>query len=143
MTIEELLDRAKHMANIESDYRLAKALGISAGNLSNIRKGRAHPSNEVAVQLAALAKLDEMQVIAEIELRTANSERKQKFWQNFLEQRGAAAALGVMAIGLAIVLTPAPIGGDGVLQLQNYGEKKGGFFRLDGERSIHYAYFAR
>lgn len=119
MTIEELLDRAKQMANIESDYKLAKALGISAGNLSNIRKGRAHPSNEVAVQLATLAKLDEMRVIAEIELRTANTEKKQMFWKCYLEKHGITAALCMIALGISILITPEPAEAD-ILQLQNY-----------------------
>lgn len=119
MEITELLDRAKKRASLESDYALAKAIGIPTGNLSNIRKGRAHPSNEVAVQLATLAGLDEMQVIAEIEMRTANSEKKRNFWKHYIESRGIVATLGICAIGLGIIATPETAEAK-VLQLQNY-----------------------
>lgn len=119
MEIADLLDRAKHRANLPSDYALAKVLGITAGNLSNIRKSRAHPSNEVAVKLATLAGLPEMQVIAEIELRTANSEKKKEFWKHYIESRGIAACLTMTALAASIVLAPEPAEAN-VLHLTNY-----------------------
>ncbi|MEQ1915397.1 MAG: hypothetical protein ABL856_01585 [Gallionella sp.] len=76
MEIAEIIDKAKVRANIASDYALAKALGKHTGTVANWRKGKQHPSNEEAVQLATLAGMDEMQVIAEIELRTAKNEKK-------------------------------------------------------------------
>lgn len=127
MEITELLDQAKSRASLPSDYALAKALGISPGNLSNIRKGKAHPSNTLAVQLATLAGRDEMQVIAEIELRTANSEKKKEFWQQFLEHRSHAATISAIVLGLSILATPQP-GEAAVLQMQNYSETAPNFF---------------
>lgn len=117
MEIKDLLDLAKTRANLPSDYALAKVLGITAGNLSNIRKSRAHPSNEVAVKLATLAGLEEMRVIAEIELRTANNEKKKEFWKHFIESRGITATLGMIALGVTIMVTPETAN---ALQLQNY-----------------------
>lgn len=119
MEINELLDLAKTRANLPSDYALAKVLGIATGNLSNIRKGRNHPSNEEAVKLAHLAGLEEMRVIAEIELRTANSEKKKEFWKNFIESRGLAHSLGTIALGLSILAIPEPAEAT-ALHLQNY-----------------------
>lgn len=119
MEINELLDLAKSRANLPSDYALSKVLGIATGNLSNIRKGRNHPSNEEAVKLAHLAGLDEMRVIAEIELRTANSEKKKEFWKSFIESRGLAHSLGTIALGLTIIATPEPAQAN-VLHLANY-----------------------
>lgn len=119
MEITELLELAKNRANLPSDYALAKALGIPNGNLSNIRNGRAHPSNAVAVQLATLAGLDEMRVIAEIELRTANSEKKKEFWKHYIESRGLAASLALSALAISIAL--APINSDAsILHIGNY-----------------------
>lgn len=119
MDIADLLDQAKTRANLPSDYALAKVLGITAGNLSNIRKSRAHPSNEIAVKLATLAGLPEMQVIAEIELRTANSEKKKEFWKHYIESRGIAACLTMTALAASIVLMPEPAEAS-VLHLVNY-----------------------
>jgi plasmid maintenance system antidote protein VapI len=119
MDIGELLDKAKSRANLASDYALAKAIGITAGNLSNIRKGRTHPSNEQAVQIATLAGLDEMQVIAEIELRTANTPKKKEFWTHYIESRGLTACITLTALAVTIAITPEPASAT-VLQLQNY-----------------------
>lgn len=126
MKITELLDQAKNRANLPSDYALAKVLGLSAGNMSNIRKGKAHPSNEVAVKLATLAGLEEMRVIAEIELRTANTPKKKEFWQHYIESRGVAACLGMTALAASIILTPEPAEAS-ILHLKDYGTKLANF----------------
>jgi len=139
MEISELLDRAKQRANLSSDYALAKAMGIPTGNLTNIRKGRAHPSNAVAVQLAALAGLDEMRVIAEIELRTANSAKKKEFWKHYIESRGITTCLTMTALAIAIIVTPEPAEAS-VLQFANYDAH---FSRSNNKSNIHYAYFNR
>ncbi|HEY6095621.1 MAG TPA: hypothetical protein VIU93_11785 [Gallionellaceae bacterium] len=121
MEINELLDRAKQIANIESDYALAKVLGINTGWVSDYRKSKRHPSNEIAVKIATLAKLDEMQVIAEIELRTAKTEKKKEFWKHYIESRGIAACFGMTALAISIAMTPKNAEA-GILHFQNYSE---------------------
>lgn len=139
MEINELIDLAKHKANLETDYKLSKAIGLSqAGIVSSWRKGTKHPSNEEAVQLATLAGLDEMRVIAEIELRTAKNEKKKAFWQHYIESRGIAACLTMTALACAIILTPENSEAS-VLQLQNYGGKNGDFLHPENAPNIHYA----
>lgn len=119
MNLIELIEKAKTRANIPSDYALAKALGIERQIISQWRKGNRHPSNEEAVQLATLAGLPEMQVIALIELQTANSEKKRKFWEHYIESRGIAACLTMTALAASIVLMPEPAEAS-VLHLANY-----------------------
>jgi hypothetical protein len=123
MEIKDLLDQAKERANLGSDYALAKAMGIQTGIVANWRKGKRHPSNEEAVQLAVLAGLDEMRVIAEIEMRTANSEKKRNFWKHYIESRGLIATMGICALGLAIIATPETAEAN-ILQMRNYDAKK-------------------
>ena len=98
MELDKLLEHAKTRANLASDYALAKAMNIDRSIISSWRKGRKHPSNEEAVQLATLAGLDEMQVIAEIELRTAKNEKKKAFWQHYIESRSITACLTMTAL---------------------------------------------
>ena len=69
---------------------------------------------------ATLAKLEDMRVIAEIELRTANTEKKRKFWKCYLEDRGIAAVLTMITLAFSIAITPEPAEAN-TLQLQNYG----------------------
>lgn len=118
----DLLDLAKERANLKSDYALAKVLGITPGNLSNIRKNKAHPSNEIAIKLATLAGLDELRVIAEIELRTANTDNKKAFWTHFLESRSVAGCVTMGALTALLLITPehAQASTNVVLHNQNY-----------------------
>lgn len=119
MTIIELIEKAKTRANLPSDYALAKALGISRVIVSTWRRGKAHPSTTEAAQLATLAGLEEMRVIAEIEMQTANTEKKREFWKSYINAKGLTATLGLIALGLSIVLAPEPAEAN-VLQMQNY-----------------------
>lgn len=120
MEINELLDQAKHRANLKSDYALAKVIGVPTGTVAHWRKGNRHPSTDEAVKLATLAGIEDMQVIAEIEMRTANSEKKKEFWKSYLESRGIVATLGMIGLGLSIIVTPEPASAN-VLQFVNYG----------------------
>jgi len=138
MDITELLDRAKERSNLPSDYALAKVLGVQTGIVANWRKEKRHPSNEEAVKLATLAGLDEMAVIAEIELRTANTPKKKEFWQHYIESRGITACLAMTALAASIILTPEPAEA-AILQLQNYDQKDGELARPSNDRTIHYA----
>lgn len=117
--INNLIDQARTRANLPSDYALAKAIGISQSNVTGWRKGKRHPSDEEAVQLATLAGLEEMQVIAAIHYECATTEKKKEFWKCYLESRGIAATLGCVALGVSLVLTPEPATAN-ILQLQNY-----------------------
>lgn len=119
MKIVELLEQAKTRANLPSDYALAKAIGVKTGHVSDWRKGKRHPSDDEAVQLATLAGMDEMQVIAAIHYETATSEKKKEFWKCYLESRGIAATACFVALGVSIMLTPEPAQAN-VLHLENY-----------------------
>lgn len=139
MTIIELLDQAKNRANLPSDYALAKALGVKTGHVSDWRKGKRHPSDEEAIQLATLAGLEEMQVIAAIHYETATTEKKKEFWKCYLESRGIAATLATITLGVSIIATPEPAAAS-TLQFQNYDAS---FFGSEENPDIHYAYFPK
>lgn len=123
MTLAELLDEAKKHSNIESDYALAKILGIDRSIVSSWRKEKKHPNNEDAIKLATLAGIDELRVIAEIELRTANSEKKKAFWTHYIESRSLAGCLAMTALAASLLITPesAKATETSILQLQDYG----------------------
>ncbi|MDD2943644.1 MAG: hypothetical protein PHC51_11850 [bacterium] len=106
MEINDLLDKAKTRANLPSDYALAKAINVSRGWISEYRKGKRHPSNEVAVQLATLAGLEEMSVIAAIEYQTATTEKKKEFWKLYMHDHGIAGAFVMVTLGLSLLIAP-------------------------------------
>lgn len=117
--VNDLIDQARNHANLTSDYALAKALGISQSNVTGWRKGKRHPSDEEAVQLATLAGLEEMKVIAAIHYETATTEKKREFWKCYLESRGIAATACMIALGISILITPDPVQAS-TLHLGNY-----------------------
>jgi transcriptional regulator with XRE-family HTH domain len=117
MTIEKLIEQAKEKANIESDYKLAQALGISRAIVSQWKSGTKHPSTTQAIQLATLAKMDEMEVIARIEAATAKTPEKRKFWTDYIEKRGLAALASMWILAGSITASPDA---EAVLQSKNY-----------------------
>lgn len=121
MEINELIEQAKKRANISSDYALAKVLGIDRRVISDWKKDKRHPNNEEAIKLATLAGVDEMQVIASIELMTANTDKKKEFWKHYIESRGIAATVVMIGLGVSLMVAPDESKAE-VLQLQNYSE---------------------
>jgi hypothetical protein len=55
LLIANLLDSAKAKANIESDYRLAKIIGITHSVVSAYRHGKSMPNEKILAQLCALS----------------------------------------------------------------------------------------
>lgn len=138
MEINELLEKAKTRANLASDYALAKALDIPQSIVTGWKKGKRHPSNNEAIQLATLAGLNEMEVIAWIELETAKNPKKKEFWRHYIESRGLTACVAMTVLADAIILTPEKADANG-LQLQNYDAQQGEFFCKPMIQNIHYA----
>lgn len=119
MELSEIIEKAKTRANITSDYALAKVLGIDRRIVSDWKRGKKHPNNEEAIKLATLAGIEDMRVIAEIEMRSANTEKKREFWKSYIDTRGLTATLGLIALGLSILAAPEPAEAN-ILQMQNY-----------------------
>ena len=138
MNIHEIIEKAKLRANITSDYALAKVLGVDRRVVSDWKKEKRHPNNEEAIKLATLAGIEELRVIAEIEMRTANTEKKKEFWKHFIESRGITAAITMTTLAASIILMPEPAEAS-VLHLDNYGV----FSRHNDKENIHYAYLSQ
>ena len=130
MKMTKLIEEAKNRANIASDYALAKVLGVPNGWISEYKAtpAKRHPSVEVATKLAILAGRAEMEVIAEIELQTAKTEEKKKFWKQYIESRGITATVCMTALAASLMMTPEPANAR-VLQLQDYDAGKSDFLQ--------------
>jgi predicted transcriptional regulator len=77
----EWLDRAKEKLKIESDYRLAKIIGIGNTAISNIRKRNNGMDNYVASRIEDILEMERMTVIIDMELQKAKTEEKRRYWQ--------------------------------------------------------------
>lgn len=81
MKANEYLDKAKQKLKIESDYKLAKIIGIGSAAISNIRKRNSGIDNYVASRLEDILEMERMTVIIDMEIQKAKSEDKKKYWE--------------------------------------------------------------
>jgi hypothetical protein len=101
----ELIDRYKVAIKVDSDYALAKALGLRPNRISNYRTGISHADDKTAVMLATVLHLDPMETIARINMDRATDKADKAFWQKFA---GSTAVLMLLlGIGLHAEASPA------------------------------------
>lgn len=109
MNSNELLDAVKERLQLQSDYALAKKLDITQ---ESIRQWRHRGlSDERAVQICELLKIDPNPVLADIHAERATNPKTRKTWQAIAERLrgGKAAALAAFTIvSLANILPPYP-----------------------------------
>lgn len=81
MEATEWLDKAKQKLKVDSDYKLAKIIGIGNGAIANIRKRNSGMDNYVASRIEDILELEKMTVIIDMEIQKAKSEDKKRYWQ--------------------------------------------------------------
>lgn len=70
-SVANFLDRAKARASIDSDYRLAKVIGITHSVISGYRAGKSLPNESVIEQLCGLSGDDPDYIAAQIQAARA------------------------------------------------------------------------
>lgn len=79
-SIAEFLDSVKARASIDSDYRLAKVIGITHGAMTHYRMGRTLPNESVIEQLCALSGDDPDYIAAQIQAARAKDGPARVMW---------------------------------------------------------------
>lgn len=83
----ELLDWFKKTVDVESDYMIAKLLGLSKQGISSIRNGRNEFSDYNALEIANIGQHpDPLKVVAAIEAaraERAGNEQQAKLWRQY------------------------------------------------------------
>ncbi|MBT2180507.1 hypothetical protein KKP06_22075 [Ralstonia pickettii] len=85
----EYLDAAKAALDIESDYALAKHLGVTKGAVSAIRQGKAGIGEELAISIADILHIDAFEIVAAASYERAKSPRAKALWES-VQQRIAS-----------------------------------------------------
>lgn len=120
----ELLDRAKLIHRLPSDYKLSLASGISFSSLSSYRHGKTLPDARAITKLCGLTGDDPGLLIAEIELERAKTDEARALWSDVAKRLAAAAAAGIVSASVMAGPTlPASPDGDGSV----YYVKRGTF----------------
>ena len=101
--INTVLDTAKKVHQIGSDYKLAMYLGIGSGNLRNYRHGRSLPDPKVCSKLAAALGEKPDLLVVEMEAQRAQDDETRTLWVNLAKRLQAGVANCKLLAVLAIV----------------------------------------
>jgi len=91
-------------ASIESDYRLAKILGITHQSVSLYRTGDTLPNDKVIAQLCALSGDDPGVIAAEIHAARSKSPEAKSMWMSIAARLSGGASPAILAVVFAISL---------------------------------------
>ena len=101
--IAELIDRAKAKGQIESDYRLAKVLGITQASVSTWRMGKSLPNEKVIQQLTALSGDDPDLIAAQIQAERSKDPEAKTLWLRVAARMAGGAQTAILSVLIAIV----------------------------------------
>ena len=109
-SVAALLDRAKAKAGIESDYRLAKVIGISHGTMGGYRAAKSMPDERVLESLCALSGDDPDVIAAQVQAERARTQQGRALWLRLASRLQAGAATALSAI-FAVLIAIAFVAG--------------------------------
>ena len=109
-TIKDLLDAVKTTAGIQTDYALAKELGVHRQLVSSFYKGTRRPDNSMCLEIAERLRMPLERVIAIVEIEAEKDEKRREVWKGYYKSIGGYAASFVLVFFLAVTLivTPTP-----------------------------------
>lgn len=117
---KELLLECKIKLGIKTDYKLAQALQMHSGLISDYMNGKRTPDAYACVRMALVLKRDPAEIIAIVESEHEKNATRKAFWTDFLSRAKRIAQAGT----LVLVFTMGGLNGG-----NSHGHKQG-FFRL-------------
>lgn len=124
VNIAALLDKAKVIHSLKSDYKLAIVLGVSQTAVIYYRQGKTLPDARSITKICQLTGDDPDILTAEIEAQRAKTDEARDRWTSIAKRLSAAAAAGIVSASVMAGPTlPASPDGDGSM----YYVKRGTF----------------
>lgn len=106
-SIANLVERAKAGAGIDSDYRLAKVIGITHASVSTWRMGKSLPNEKVIEQLCALSGDDPGVIAAEIQAARSKSPEARNLWLKVAARMSGRVSTAFLSVVITIFLIAA------------------------------------
>lgn len=103
-TIVEVIDRAKQVQQVGSDYKLALTLGIGLSSLSNYRHGRSFPDEKTCEILASAMGEKPDLLMVEMQAQRTREPHGRALWENLAQRLQMGFANVQMMVFLAIGL---------------------------------------
>lgn len=101
---KELLLECKIKLGIETDYKLAQALEINRGIVSDYMNEKRTPDAYAAVRIAQILGRDPAEIIATIEADSEKNLKRREFWRDFLQRAKQAAQRGMLVLLYGLTL---------------------------------------
>lgn len=104
-TIDQVIDMARQVQKVPSDYKLALTLGIGGTALSNYRNGRSFPDEKACVKLANAMGEDPDLLVVEMQAQRAKTDEARTVWLNIAKrlQIGASSISLMLAIAMVSI----------------------------------------
>lgn len=101
INIAALLDKAKVIHSLKSDYKLALVMGVSQTALIHYRAGKSLPDARVISKICDLTGDDAALLAAEIEAERAKTDEARALWSSIARRLSLGVAAGVTAAVLS------------------------------------------
>ncbi len=102
-TSNMLIDQAKKILKIGTDMEVSERIpNMNKGNLSKIRKGERHLTEEQALWIAEQCELDAKLALVELAEECAKSEAAKQVWHALAKKMKAAAKVVAVALILLV-----------------------------------------
>lgn len=111
MDMAKVIDETKAKLGVESDYALAKQLGIPNPRISEYRSGKARPDAYACARFAEALGVDPFELLAQVEAATEKNEARRTYWRAVAAKMAAGTVAGFFVIALP--------GATGLCDIQN------------------------
>lgn len=103
INIALLLDKAKVIHTLPSDYKLALVMGVQPTSLANYRTGKTLPDARVIAKICELTGDDPMVLAAQCEAERAKTSEARKLWEGIaMRLQSGAASLASIAFAVTV-----------------------------------------
>jgi hypothetical protein len=101
INIAFLLDKAKDIHSLKSDYKLALVMGVQQSSLRNYRTGKTLPDERVISKICELTGDDPAILLIQIEAERAKTDEARALWSSIARRLSLGAAAGITAAVLS------------------------------------------
>lgn len=95
---KELLLECKIKLGVQTDYKLAQALQINRGIVSDYMSGKRTPDAYACVRIALILNRNPAEIIAIVEEESEKNAQRKSFWADFLSHAKQAAQVGMLLL---------------------------------------------
>ena len=95
---KELLLECKIKLGVKTDYKLAQALQLHSGLVSDYMKEKRTPDAFACVKMALVLQRDPAEIIAIVESESEKNEKRKAFWLDFLQRVRQASRAGMLGL---------------------------------------------